>query len=697
MRRRNFLGNLLAAGAFRGFVPGAALASQASESAAPDTRIKRVLILFKCHLDVGFVDTQANVIRKYFEVYFPRAIQTAASIRREGSDRYVWTTGSWLIHQYLEKAAGPQRRQMEQAIQSGDIAWHAIPFTWQTELMDPSLIAGALGFSRSLDRRFQRTTTGAKMTDVPGHTRALIGPLAAHGVKLLDIGVNSASTPPDVPPVFLWKDAGGNSLVMLYHLHRYGGIIDIPGSDLAIDVEVRGDNSGPHSIEEIRKIYAGLRTRFPNAAIAASDLTGIASAVEPYRGRLPVVTQEIGDTWIYGVPSDPLKVARYLEVARLRSEWVGHGKLQPGDATDLAFLASFLLEVEHTWGTDTKTWLDFDHYAPHDLERMLDQPKYKVVLSSWAEKRQDLLDAVATLPAPLRAEAEARVRGLQPAEPELAGLRPHPAADPVETRHFVIALDPQTGAICGLRNKRTGRDWASRQQPLALFSYQTLSKSDYDRFFAAYLKSKADWAPKDFGKPNIDRFGAESRTWLPKLTECRRTSDSSGHRILAQLKIDDREAEKAGRVAWPKSMYLELVLPDAEPIVEVRFSWFGKAANRMPEALWLSFQPAASDTRGWLLDKAGSAVSPFDVVPGGNRAMHAVLGGLRYKGPEGDLSIEALDAPVVALGEKSPVYFSPNQPDLAKGFHFSLFNNGWGTNYIQWFGENMRFRFRIAG
>ncbi len=75
--------------------------------------------------------------------------------------------------------------------------------------------------------------------------------------------------------------------------------------------------------------------------------------------------------------------------------------------------------------------------------------------------------------------------------------------------------------------------------------------------------------------------------------------------------------------------------------------------------------------------------------------MHAVLGGLHFKGEEGALRIETLDAPIVALGEKLPVYFSRNQPDLAQGVHFSLFNNGWGTNYVQWFGEEMRFRFLI--
>jgi hypothetical protein len=58
--------------------------------------------------------------------------------------------------------------------------------------------------------------------------------------------------------------------------------------------------------------------------------------------------------------------------------------------------------------------------------------------------------------------------------------------------------------------------------------------------------------------------------------------------------------------------------------------------------------------------------------------------------------LETLDAPVVTMGEKTPLGFSNLQPDLAAGFHISLFNNAWGTNYPQWFGEDMRFRFRLV-
>jgi len=650
-------------------------------------------VMFKCHLDVGFSDTQAGVMRLYFDRYFPRAIRAADVLRQSGEDRYVWTTGSWLLYEYLEQASSEQRRRAEQAAAAGELAWHALPFSWETEMLDRSMIGGALGLSQSLDRRFGRTTTGAKMSDVPGHSIGIVGPLAANGIKLLDIGVNGASTPPDVPPLFVWKDSDGASLIMMYHHKGYGGMARVPGSDLAIDVEMRDDNAGPHSVKEIKKIYADLRKQFPNAKVSAASLSEIAIAVEPYRSDLPVVTQEIGDTWIYGVPSDPVKVARYREVARLRQEWIAQAKFRAGDDTDLALLRRLLLAVEHTWGVDTKRLKDYEHYTPKDLAKVVDTPKFRWAETSWAEKRQDIDDGIANLPEPLRAQALQNLRALQPAEPESSGLEPHPAGAEIETAHFTVALDPKTGAICRLRAKEAGREWASPEHPLALFAYQTLSKADYDRFIGSYITAKTWWAPRDFGKPHIDKFGAQSRIWLPRLSNCRAGKVAAGHRVLAELRIEDAEAERSGLVAWPQKLYLELLFPDAAPSVQVNFSWFGKTANRLPEAMWLSFLPQAPDPRSWRLEKVDRLMSPLDVVRGGNRHMHAVSNALRYEDTQGEFAIETLDAPVVALGEKSPIAYSDAQPDLAEGLHFSLFNNAWGTNYIQWFGEDLRFRF----
>lgn len=677
----------------RRFLYGLAGTGFARANFAGDATVEQVLVMFKCHLDVGFIDTQAAIIRKYFKQFYPQAIAVAGETRVNGQAQYVWTTGSWLLYSYLEQASAEDRKRMEDAIARGDIAWHALPFTWQTELLDRSTITGCLGFSRELDKRFGRTTTGAKMTDVPGHSRGLIAPLAEGGVTFLDIGVNAASTAPDVPAVFVWKDPHGASLIVMYHRTNYGGVVRIPESRLAVAVEVRNDNSGPHTPEEIRNIYAKLRAQFPKAAIRPANLTTIANAVKPHEHALPVFTQEIGDTWIYGVPSDPLKVARFRELLRLRRRWIGLGRFAAGDRTDLALLEHAALAAEHTWGTDTKTWLDFEHYIPAALRQMLNRPNYRTVTNSWAEKRADIRAGVASLPAPLRAEAEEQFARLKPARPDVSRFTAHDARVLFEGTHFTIGLDAGTGAIIKLQDKNTRRDWASPQNPLALFTYQTLSQADYDAFLKSYITVQTDWAPKDFGKPNIQKFGAKSRSLGTKLITCHTAEDEDAHRIVAQLRVDAASGD--GTTAFPRELWLTLRASKAEPAIRITLLWFGKEANRLPEALWLGFRPIAPAHDGWTLTKVEQPVSPFDVVPGGNRHMHAVSRDVTYRDRAGSLTIETLDAPVVALGERSPIAFSKKQPDLSQGLHFSLFNNGWGTNYIQWFGEDMQFRFVV--
>ena len=138
---------------------------------------KTVYVLYKCHLDVGFTDTEQGVIRTYFDDYLPRAMDTAETLRRSGSEeRYVWTIAAWMLYEYLEQASAEKRRRMEQAIATADIAWHAMPFTWNSEMLDRSLMSSAMGISAALDRRFGKKTIAGKLTDVPCHTRGIIGP-----------------------------------------------------------------------------------------------------------------------------------------------------------------------------------------------------------------------------------------------------------------------------------------------------------------------------------------------------------------------------------------------------------------------------------------------------------------------------------------------------------------------------------------
>src|SRR5829696_1872946 len=99
-----------------------------------------IYLVFKTHLDIGFTDLAGNVVQTYFDVFIPSAIYTARKLKETGSaDRFIWTTGSWLIYEYLEQGTAQQRKELEKAIEEGDIRWHGLPFTTHTELMDEAL------------------------------------------------------------------------------------------------------------------------------------------------------------------------------------------------------------------------------------------------------------------------------------------------------------------------------------------------------------------------------------------------------------------------------------------------------------------------------------------------------------------------------------------------------------------------------
>jgi hypothetical protein len=690
--------------------------------------------MYKCHLDVGFTDTEHAVIRTYFDDYLPRAMDIAEKLRSAGGEeRYVWTIAAWMIYHYLEQASIDKRKRMEAAIVAGDIAWHALPFTWNSEMLDRSLMTSALKISAALDERFGKKTIAGKLTDVPCHTRGLVGPLAEAGIQFLDIGDNPGCKAPDIPfykpaespsaqtidqdnsklasvlakfgvreadkedphtCLFNWRDPEGAEVMVLYHPFEYGSTVAIPRTDIAVSIQVRGDNSGPHSLNEIRAYYAWLHSIFPAAKIVSTNLNTIATALQPLRSELPVVTKEMGDTWIYGVGSDPGKVGRYRELCRLRREWLSKGTFKQGDAVDLALTSKLILGPEHNWGLSIGQYLRHPEvYSPKELATArATMPEFKKVDAGWAEKRADIDVAVSVLPPDIVNEAKQRLQTLKPKPPETEGLKPLAPGGEIQGEHFTLALDPTTGAIRRLQDRKTGREWASADHPLAAFRYQTFTAADFDRYNHVYNTIPMGY---DFSKPGMVKYPTQSQEWQPSLKEAWAGTASEGDRIVAEMRMPETDSKIAELASWPERMTMEIRLPKADPSILITFQCFNKQANRLAEAMWLSFSPDAPDGEGWLLDKVDRPVSPHDVMAGGGLHLHAVTRNVSYRDARGSFTVETLDAPLVAPGQRALLVYDNHQPDMLEGVHINLFNNLWGTAFPQWYGDDMRFRFVI--
>lgn len=682
----------------------------------PSQIVKTVYVMTKCHLDVGFTNTERYVLSTYFQDYLPRAIDMAESFRNaQGEERYVWTIASWMLYQYLEQASSVERKRMEAAIQSGDIAWHAMPFTWETEMLDRSLVESSLKISARLDQRFGKKTIAGKLTDVPGHTRGLIAPLVDSGIEFLDIGDNPGCRAPDVPflpddgevPVaidkaepleqhcnlFNWRNPEGQQVMVLYHPLDYGGTVAVPGTDIAVSIRVAIDNSGPHSEQQVKDYYAALRRRFPDARIVAANLSTIAEALRGVRDRLPVVTQEMGDSWIYGPGADPGKVARYRELGRLRQEWLSKGTFHAGDDVDMAFTSRLILGSEHNWGLSTGQYLKNPGiYTPEQLRKArTDKYEFQLMDDEWEAKRRNVEIAVMTLSEPLQKEANARLAAIIPAQPDRRLLKSFHLGSNFETTNFIVVIDPAHGGLVKLKDRTNGREWASAEHPLAVFRYQTFTSADFARFNRQY--NTQSFAYNDFGKPGMDRFPVQSHTWEPRVQWCAVGEDAHEYRILVDLCMPQSDTSLKDLVSWPEKITVEYIFPRGERAVYVTVQCFNKRANRLSEAMWLSFSPDAPDMHGWLFDKLNQPISPLDVVENGNRHLHAVTKDVRYRDSKGSFTLETLDAPLVAPGQRSLLDFNNTQPDMSEGVHVNLYNNLWGTAFPQWYEEDMRFRF----
>lgn len=258
--------------------------------------VSKVYVVFKTHLDVGFTDLSSVVERNYIEEFIPKALEVAEQLKKDGKgERYIWTTGSWLIWRYLQTATPEAVERLRKAIADGDIVWNGVPYTMESETMNLDLFGTCLSLTKRLDKMFGKHTIAAKMTDMPGHARSIIAPLCRAGIRFLHIGVNFACPVPDVPPFCRWRDIEGNEVILVYQ-QEYGSESILPDGKTAIAVNFTGDNHGPHSYEAIKSIYANLRRRYPNAQLIPASFNEIAKDLLNMKERLPVITSEIGDS-----------------------------------------------------------------------------------------------------------------------------------------------------------------------------------------------------------------------------------------------------------------------------------------------------------------------------------------------------------------------------------------------------------------
>ena len=92
-----------------------------------------------------------------------------------------------------------------------------------------------------------------------------------------------------------------------------------------------------------------MEEEFPNAKIIPSTYDQWFPYLNQVRDNLQVIENEIGDTWIHGCPSDPLKLSSFRAIQRERSACLLDGDCSLDDPLFFNFSRTFIKLAEHTW------------------------------------------------------------------------------------------------------------------------------------------------------------------------------------------------------------------------------------------------------------------------------------------------------------------------------------------------------------
>ncbi|MFA6244874.1 MAG: hypothetical protein WC655_28275, partial [Candidatus Hydrogenedentales bacterium] len=260
----------------------------------------------------------------------------------------------------------------------------------------------------------------------------------------------------------------------------------------------------------------------------------------------------------------------------------------------------------------------------------------------------------------------------------------------IESPYFKATLEPKTGRIASLIDKRTGRELVDAAAPQGFGQYL------YERFGYQQL---ADWTAKSL-YPQYEMHKLMFSAFdMPKdSVYCNARPENMA--IAVNVSSIDVSATMTGTVpgpGQPQQVYIRLTLSGEMPVADIEVTW-QKQPDGWPEAGWMCL-PFQCENPTFRLGRLGADLDPVKDMTVENANYHfswVNTGVAVYDGKTGaGVAVCPRDSPLVSLGEpgeyKFDARYAPDKPYV----YVNLYNNHWRTNFAAWIGDGSRMTSRV--
>ena len=726
----------------------------------PNSNVEEIILVYKSHFDIGYTHLASETIHNYRTKTIERALDVVDKNKSlPAEQQFVWTIPGWPMKKILEDWDGQtdeRRQRIKDAFKNGRFAVHALPFTMQTELMEPEGMVRGLGYASKLARDAGKPLpTGAKMTDVPTHSKFLPTLLKNAGVNFLHLGCNPGSTPPDVPFLFWWEGPDGSRVLTMYSASYGNGVLPPDGWKYKtwIAMIMGSDNSPPPTPEKVRGHIKQIHDKLPGVKIRVGTISDFADQItKEDLSDLPVVSKDMPDSWIHGPMCDPYgviltrKAVPDLYTAEALDTLLDSCNVDTEDITGniASGYENSILYYEHTWGGaidwvckyipakdnigQVSNWFYGDKWKA-DLKTN----KYDRHLASWEEHTDYARNASKFASASLQPRLEALAKAVNIVCYRTVAFNPLPwerdviidgslvkdipaggymalpkvavsstrtvkAGNTFENSRFKIVLDPKHGAIRSLITKESGRELVDRsaKHGFGQYLHEQFSADEVGDYCNNYIRGKKNeqgWRGYSWAYAQIGKPNLPSASEMPYrgLTPANCTLTKSRCGNTTTLEMVAKPNETG--VNYPVTTRVQLY--DDASYLDLELT-IDKPADIWPEAGWICL-PFKIDSPQFRVGRNGFIMDPAkDIIAGSNRYMYAVGTGVAMFDKKGQgVGVCGPDTPLLSLSVPGCWKFDKTYIPKKATAYFNLFNNQWTTNYRFWNEGKWTYRFRI--
>lgn len=259
--------------------------------------------------------------------------------------------------------------------------------------------------------------------------------------------------------------------------------------------------------------------------------------------------------------------------------------------------------------------------------------------------------------------------------PEQTPVYADQTSNTIENEYFKVVLDPATGFLSSLFDKKTGKELVMKDAEYGFGEYfkECFGNDEINRYNNSYVKpGHHGWADQEMGRPLHDSLKYKQVRGHLKQIRLEQTPVYAS--LTAFFQTDIAEDYLVTYTLYANSPYLEM-----------NWSINGKKANAQPEGGWLAL-PFNISEPSFRLGRVGAIVDPAkDFIKRTNRDYCFLNTGMALYGQDSaGVGLNLPDSPAISL-DRPGLYrfngeFIPKKPCV----FVNLFNTQWGTNFTEW-------------